>query len=166
MINFESCLTNNNNNNNNNTAIIETSTSSIPLLLWLLFSFEKRSLTWLAVTSFVIEPLTSCQHFELMIELKLNWLRFWYHMPATSLQSKCNMICDKFAWIRRGKILVFKSKALSFYTTLLCMFLLYGREWYCCESFTLNSMCQCLGKRGSHNITFSASLHIKQLYSF
>ena len=101
-----------------------------------------------------------------MIELKLNWLRFWYHMPATSLQSKCNMICDKFAWIRRGKILVFKSKALSFYTTLLCMFLLYGREWYCCESFTLNSMCQCLGKRGSHNITFSASLHIKQLYSF
>ena len=50
--------------------------------------------------------------------------------------------------------------------TLLYMFFLYGREWYCCESFTLNSMCQCLGKRGNHNITLSASLHIKQLYSF
>ena len=38
----------------------------------ILFGLEKKSLNWLAVAFFIIEPLNPGQHFELVIELKLN----------------------------------------------------------------------------------------------
>ena len=52
-----------------------------------------------------------------MIEWNLNWLRFRCLMLASRSDSKHDKICDTDTTIRRGKVLIFKSKALSFCTT-------------------------------------------------
>ena len=52
-----------------------------------------------------------------MIEWNLNWLRFRCLMLASRPDSKHDKICDTDTTIRRGQVLIFKSKALSFCAT-------------------------------------------------
>ena len=69
----------------------------------------------LAVALFVFKPLNPCQLFELVIELKLNrlsYVRFRCHMQATNYATRIATTRS-----RRGKVLIFKPKASSFYTT-------------------------------------------------
>ena len=54
-----------------------------------------------------------------MIKLKLNWLSYASNVACQPLgHSKCDKICDTVATTsRRGKVLIFKPKATSFYAT-------------------------------------------------